>query len=77
MSAKSDWYNRTYGMSLYTFLTLCSPRSERWYKDAMANLDEAWLKETKAEEIVGKAEKTKKEKEWKLPRVKPNRQQRA
>lgn len=56
MSAKSDWYNRTYGMSFYTFVTLCSPRAERWYKDAMAHLDEAWLKETKAEEIVGKQE---------------------
>lgn len=56
MSAKSDFYNRTYGMSFYTFLTLCKPRADRWYKDAIANLDEPWLKETKAEEIVGKAE---------------------
>ena len=66
MSAKSDWYNRTYGMSFYTFLTLCSPRTERWYKDAMAHLDEAWLKETKAEEIVGKNEVAKLVKELSL-----------
>ena len=56
MSAKSDWYNRTYGMSFYMFINLCQPRQDRWYKEAMANLDEDWLKETKAEEIVGKAE---------------------
>ena len=66
MSAKSDWYNRTYGMSFYTFLTLCSPRAERWYKDAIAHLDEPWLKTTKAEEIVGKAEVTKLVKELNL-----------
>lgn len=56
MSVKSDWYNRTYGMSFYMFVTLCSPRSERWYKDAMANINEDWLKEIKAEDIVGKQE---------------------
>lgn len=66
MSAKSDWYNRTYGMSFYTFITLCSPRAERWYKDAMAHLDEPWLKETKAEEIVGKNEVAKLVKELSL-----------
>lgn len=66
MSAKSDFYNRTYGMSFYTFLTLCSPRSERWYKDAIAHIDEEWLKTTKAEEIVGKAEVVKLVKELDL-----------
>ena len=66
MSAKSDYYNRTYGMSFYTFLTLCSPRPERWYKDAIANLNEDWLKETKAEEIVGKQEVAKLVKELDL-----------
>ena len=66
MSVKSDWYNRTYGMSFYMFVTLCSPRAERWYKDAMANINEPWLKETKAEEIVGKAEVAKLVKELNL-----------
>ena len=66
MSAKSDFYNRTYGMSFYTFLTLCSPREERWYKDAIAHLDEEWFKTTKAEEIVGKAEVVKLVKELDL-----------
>ena len=66
MSAKSDFYNRTYGMSFYTFLTLCSPRAERWYKDAIAHIDEEWLKTTKAEEIVGKAEVVKLVKELDL-----------
>ena len=66
MSAKSDWYNRTYGMSFYMFITLCQPRPERWYKDAMANINEEWLKETKAEEIVGKAEVAKLVKELNL-----------
>ena len=66
MSAKSDFYNRTYGMSFYNFITLCSPRPERWYKDAIAHLDEDWLKTTKAEEIVGKAEVAKLVKELDL-----------
>ena len=66
MSAKSDFYNRTYGMSFYTFLTLCSPRADRWYKDAIAHIDEDWLKTTKAEEIVGKAEVVKLVKELDL-----------
>ena len=66
MSAKSDFYNRTYGMSFYTFLTLCSPRSDRWYKDAIAHIDEDWLKITKAEEIVGKQEVAKLVKELDL-----------
>ena len=48
------------------FVTLCSPRAERWYKDAMANINEDWLKETKAEEIVGKAEVAKLVKELNL-----------
>lgn len=66
MSAKSDYYNRTYGMSFYMFITLCSPRAERWYKDAMANINEPWLKETKAEDIVGKQEVAKLVKELDL-----------
>lgn len=57
MSSKKDYYDRTYGMSFYTFLTLCGPRKDNWYVDAMQNLENAqWYKFTPAREIVGEAE---------------------
>lgn len=54
MSDKKTWYDRTYGMSFYTYLTLCTPCKAAWYVEGMKHLDEAWMKTTKAEEIVGK-----------------------
>lgn len=57
MSSKKDFYDRTYGMSFYTFLTLCDPRKDNWYIDAMQNLEDVkWYKFTPAREIVGEAE---------------------
>ena len=52
-----EYYDRTYGMSFYTFLTLCGPRKDGWYKDAIQHLEDVkWYKFTPAREIVGEAE---------------------
>lgn len=56
MSDKKDYYDRTYGMSFYMYLQLCTPSKEDWYINAVKIMDKdqaEWFKTTPAKEIVG------------------------